>query len=131
MSQWVTKRQEVLKDVNETTLERALADMGFHLDARKIIENSWGSDDVDRGLTQGTKQLPLGFSFVEEEGKKRAELKGDFFMTGLRENTFINEVAQQYQKHNISDQLQNQGWNIDNVSMNEEEEIVIDAYQWA
>lgn len=133
MSQWVQKTQKVLDDIKMSTFEKALAEMGFRLDSRTNVSNSWGNDYVDRGMVkvEGGTELPIGFVFREESGKTSVELRGDFFATGLRENTFLNEVAQMYQKHNVTEQLENQGWSIDNIEMNEKKEIVIDAYQWA
>ena len=85
------------------------------------------------GITriEGNQQLPIGLSFSNENGARRAELRGDFFLTGLKEKSFMDNIAQHYQKHNVVEQLENQGWSIDSVAADENNEIVIDAYQWA
>lgn len=134
MSQFVRKQQEVLKDINMTLLERALADLSLRMDhSQKTAKNNYGNETVDARLVRvnTNESLPLGFAFLSENGKIRAELRGDFYRTGLHENSFMNEVAQMYQKHNVADQLEDQGWHIDSIETNQEKEIVIDAYQWA
>lgn len=51
-----------------------------------------------------------------------------FWMTGLKEKTFVDELSQQYQKFNVMQQLQQSGYIVENVEQNQQGEIEIGAY---
>ena len=132
MSHWVTKKSEVLKNVSIPTLQKALEDMDLKLDqSQKSIRNSYGQDQVDAAIVKQGKPASLGFKFTENNGKTEATLTGDFFMTGINEGTFIDQLSQNYQKHNVLDKLSEKSWIVDMMETNENGEIEIEAVKWA
>lgn len=132
MSHWKKFEAEVLKDINMEILERAASDLNVAMDKEiRSIKNTWGFEKVDAGLMVGGKPIALGFNFKTVDGKTELELSGDFYGTGLDERTFIDKLAQAYQKHNAIEKLEEQGWNVDSVEFNSSGEIEIEAYQWA
>lgn len=132
MSHWKKFESNVLENVEESLLEKALSEMGLQMD-RNItnITNSWGNETVSAGLVKNGRAIPLGFNFVESDGKVKLELSGDFYQTGLNEEGFIDLLAQTYQKYNVEDKLGANGYNIDEILQDSEGNIVIEAYQWA
>ena len=104
--------------------------MGFNENI-KSIRNTWGNESVSAGLTKNGSPLALGFNFKNRNGKLALELSGDFFGSGLDERTFMDKLAQSYQKHKTVQALEQQGYQIDMNSMNSKGEVVIEAYQWA
>ena len=49
-------------------------------------------------------------------------------MTGLKEKTFVDNLAQQYQKHNVIQQIEQSGYLVESTEQNQEGEIEIMAY---
>lgn len=135
MSHWVKKETEVLNDVRKDILTLALKDMGkAYNESIKEIKNPWGHEFVDACLLDSGVTTNLGFNFVEKEGeteKFKLELVGDFYGTGINENKFMQQLSKNYQKHNVLNALENQSWNLDEMTTNAKGEIVIEASQWA
>lgn len=132
MSHWKKFEADVLKDINMETLTKAVKDLGVEMDTGiKSIRNTWGNETVSAGLKTNGSAIALGFNFKEVNGKTQLELSGDFYGTGLDERTFIDKLAQSYQKHNAVEKLEEQGWTIDSIEFNEKNEIEIEAFQWA
>lgn len=132
MSHWRKYQAEVLKDVDKDILKKALANMGLEMDESiKVVDNAYGSDKVDAAIKKNGKVIPIGFQFQEgEDGNTRVDVTGDFHGTGLNENTFVDELSQEYQKENVIEQCESQGWVVDEVNVNENGEIEIEAFQW-
>lgn len=127
MSHWVTCKNDILKKTNIKHLESALRDLGLELkDDVKEIQNSYGRDKVDMALAKKGNVLPLGFKKIDDD----LELRGDFFATGLNSNTFLNEVAQHYEKHRIKNVLALAGWTVRPEKINAEGEIEIEAIEY-
>lgn len=132
MSHWKKFESNVLENTKRNLLTAALAEMGLTLDfTQNQIRNTWGSERVDASLFKNGKQLALGINFKMNDGVEQLELSGDFFGTGLNEATFIDKLAQIYQKHNVIEKCEEQGWNIDSITENENGEYVVLASQWA
>lgn len=133
MSHWKKFESDVLGDIRKDLLAKAVKELGVEMDENiKHIRNTWGNETVHAGLVKGGNPIALGFNFKPNgKGGFKLELSGDFFGTGLDERTFIDRLAQAYQKHNVIEKLEMQGWMIDMNEVNENGEFVIEAYQWA
>lgn len=133
MSHWRRYSANVLDDVKMDLLTKACTDVGVTFDTKiKNVGNSYGEGaKVDAGLKQNGKNLPLGFIFKQEDGKTKLVLEGDFWGTGLNERTFIDQLSQSYQKHNIMGQAQAQGWFFDKNEVDKDGNVVLECYQWA
>jgi hypothetical protein len=132
MSHWKKFTSNVLTNTNAVLLTKALSNLGITLDENiKDIKNTWGNEKVDAGFVKNGNKIALGVKYVQGKEGTTVELRGDFWATGLNEATFMDEMAQQYQKEHVIDVCENQGWNIDEISTNEKGEIVIGASQWA
>ena len=102
MSIWVKCQNDILKNTDTEILARALKNLDLELDyAVKHVANTWGKSNVDMAIRKNGQLLPIGF---KQEGE-RLTLHGDFFMTGLNEQKFLNQVAQQYTKEDIVEKL--------------------------
>ena len=132
MSHWKKFTTNVLEDINKTLLAKATADLGVSFDEKiTSIKNTWGRETVSAGLVKNGYPIALGFNFKERNNKTALELSGDFYATGLDERTFIDKLAQAYQKHNAVEKLEEQGWIVESVEFNKKNEIEVEAYQWA
>lgn len=132
MSHWVTYKNDILVDTNINYLRSALKEMDLEIDCkRQKIENTWGDSFVDYALIRNHEKLPLGFnSSKNEDGKNVLELVGDFFGTGLREISFMDNLAKYYQKARISDILIKNNWSIESIENTKDDEIVINACEY-
>lgn len=136
MSVWKKIESKVLESgVNMELLAKALKDelnvtMDFNT---KKIRNTWGSETVDCALynERDRKTTALGFRFSKENG---VELVGDIYGSGLgsdgNQEKLMNTIAKFYQKHNIINKLESNGWVVEDVNVTENDGILIDAYQW-
>ena len=128
MSHWVAKQTEVLKDVNEALLGKALSAMGLGLNTKGgNIANVWGSEQVDYIVTRNGSNTTLGFV---RDGNSLV-LKGDFFSTGVNESTFMDTLSQSYQGEKTLDFFNRTGWIVELDETNAESERVVEAYQYA
>ena len=128
MSHWKTFTNDALKDTDMDILERALGQMNVQLDTNvKSISNPGGKEAVDMGFITRGNVIPLGF----KESDGNLQLKGDFYSTGLREETFMNELSQLYTKEKIIKQLEEARYTIESVELNEQSEYEILAYTYA
>ena len=122
-----------MDNVKKDLLVKACADMGVTFDETvKQVGNSYGERGlVDAGIQLNGKSIALGFIFKEEAGKTKLTLEGDFYGTGLNERTFVDLLSQSYQKHNIINQAEAQGWYFDKNEVDKDGNVVLEAYQWA
>lgn len=134
MSVWKKIESEVLaKDVKRDLFERALnEDLGVTLDYKtNNIRNTWGSETVDCAIVNNGRVTALGFRFSDNGG---VELVGDIFGSGLggdgKQESLMNKIAQFYQKHNLKQNLELNGWIVEDIKINDKKEIEINAYQW-
>lgn len=133
MSHWKKFESDVLSNTKRDLLGAALLEMGVELDnSIKSIRNTWGNETVDAGLKKDGRAIALGLNFkTGKNGTEKVELTGDFYGTGLSEQGFIDRLAQVYQKHNVIDKCEEQGWLIEDVKTLENGEIYVEAYQWS
>lgn len=134
MSVWKKIESKVLASgVNMELFEKSLLeDIGATLDFNtKRIRNTWGSEEVDCAIVVDGRVRALGFRFTEENG---VELVGDTYGSGIagdnNQEALMNKIAKFYQKHNIKHKLESNGWVIEDITTDENNEIVINAYQW-
>ena len=134
MSVWKKIESKVLASgVNMELFEKSLKeDIGATLDFNTTrIRNTWGSEEVDCAIVVDGKVRALGFRFTKENG---VELVGDTYGSGIagdnNQEALMNRIAQFYQKHNIKQKLESTGWTVEDITTNENNEIVINAYQW-
>lgn len=132
MSHWVTYKNDILKNTDIPLLKTALKDIGCIVhDDVKEIRNSWGNADVDFAFSSNEiDRTSLGFKEVMNNGNKELELRGDFFATGLSQNSFMDTLTQKYQEKRITRELEKNQWYVDNNKVDEEGNIIIDAYQY-
>ncbi len=107
MSQYVKVQCEVLDDVRPSLfreliqhLDGGIYDLNENLKQVKAYGGITG--DVDCVLTKKGEPLSIGFKFTPvkaQDGtvKRKLEIRGDFWMTGLTEEKFANTIRQQYQ----------------------------------
>ena len=131
MSHLTTYNSEVLVNCKKSTLSKAVADLGLEVDHNiKMIKNTWITDKVDAGLLKDGKQVAVGFKYIKEGSKKKLEIAGDFFGTGIDERGFVDKLSQAYKKHDVIRQCKEQGWNISKKDITIDSstgEIVINA----
>lgn len=129
MSHWVKYENEVFENTDMRILSKAVRNLGYKLDIKcKRIQNSWGESAVDAAITSDDRKLNLGFK--KNNATNILELVGDFFGSGLDEETFLDKIAQQYQSERIQETLLNNNWNIENIETNSNNEIVINAFEY-
>lgn len=130
MSCWRKYKSEVLKDVKKKFLKEACKEMGLELDYGTHCIRGYGnySDNITCALVKDGEILPLGFILKERNGKTELTLEGDFWNTGLNESTFMDKLAQTYQKVNIKTELQRHGFSIESITNNNKDEIELVAY---
>lgn len=114
MSHWKTYQNNVLKNTDIKIFSKALDNLGLKIDTSiKEVANSYGKNTVDLGLTKKGVPLSIGFKKVADG---MLELRGDFWRSGLNEQTFMDQVAQQYNKEYITQKLRNNyNYNITDV----------------
>ena len=134
MSVWKKIESKVLASgVNMELFEKSLKeDIGATLDFNTTrIRNTWGSEEVDCAIVVDGRVRALGFRFTKDNG---VELVGDTYGSGIAgdndQESLMNKIAQFYQKHNIKHKLESTGWTVEDITTNENNEIVINAYQW-
>ena len=136
MSCWRRYSCDVLKNVDKDLLHEACKELGFNYDESiKEVSNTWGEDKVDAGFIRDGKELPLGFIFEKNpdpfNNKVSVTVAGDFWSTGFNEATFVDTLSQLYQKHNVITQLEANGFIVNSIETNAEDEIEIEAYAYA
>lgn len=117
---------DVLKNVKVDLLNKAMEALGVQLDwTVKSIKFRHGNDGdaVDASFADNC----LGIVLKSDE-ENHLKVVGDFWMTGLKEKTFVDELSQQYQKFNVMQQLEQSGYIVENVEQNQQGEIEIGVY---
>lgn len=134
MSVWKKVDSKVLSSGVDLDLlkEVLLKDFSVELDFdNRVIMNTWGREEVDCSLVHKGVYTSLGFKFTEDNGVR---LLGDIFASGLGcdgdQEALMNKISQAYQKENISNKLMSDGWNIENIDFNENNEIVLDMIRY-
>lgn len=132
MSHWVTYKNDVLVDTDLDCLKRTLKNMEYNVyDDVKSIQNTWGSAKVDFAFgLKDANRTTLGFKEIFKNSSRQLELRGDFFATGINKSTFMDNLAQKYQEQHILDTLEKNQWYTENNTVDEEGNIIIDAYQY-
>ncbi len=133
MSCWRKYTSNVLNDVDKTLLKEACLEMGITLDENvKRVSNSWGNADVDCAFVVNNEVQPLGFVFtnhkVDSHNAIQATVSGDFYTTGFNEASFTDQLSQLYQKYNVMDKLEQNNYIVEDCIVDENGEIIIDAY---
>lgn len=132
MSVWVKSKAKVLENVDKKILAKACEKMGFTMDETiKNIHNSYGEDSVDAGLRLENKIQDIGFSFERQDGKTELNVKGDFyFVKGYNEKNFIDKLSNEYQKINVVEKAQINGYSVESQRelQNGDTEIMLYAY---
>jgi hypothetical protein len=135
MSHWKKFESAVLNNVKRNLLDTAVAEMGLQLDYNvKSVSNSYGKAAVDAGFKKNGKVVSVGLVFTMNKDKTEAiRLEGDFYATGLNESTFMDKLSQVYQKHNIINKVEREGWTIekDTLKVDAQGNIEFDIYQYA
>lgn len=134
MSVWKKVSAKVLESgVNKELFEKALVEeLGIKLDySVNSIRNGYGADRVDCAIINNNKVTALGINFKDNGG---VELSGDIWGSGLggdgKQEGLMDRMAQAYQKHNMISKLEAHGYQLDDVTVNEKQQIVINAFQW-
>lgn len=128
MSHWKKFTNNALANTNLEILASALGEMGLGLDLNtKFIKNAYNNAEVDMAVTRGNEVLTIGFKKVNDQ----LELRGDFWRTGIQEETFLNKVSQIYTKLDIVNKVSRSQYTIDQIKENENGEIEILAYTYA
>lgn len=132
MSVWKKIESKILEaNVDRDMLTEALESLEIRLDYNtKTIKNSYGTDSVDAAFIYGGQVRSLGFNFNQKGG---VELVGDIYGTGLgrdgKQDTLMNKIAQAYQKINVKNVLDQNGWTIENETTTNGK-IEIEVYQF-
>lgn len=134
MSCWRTYTCDVLKNVSREIVVEALKGMGLGLNTNKhIVYGSYENReaDCDGVITRGAEELSMGVVF--DDGTGHLQLVGDFWATGLNSDTFQDELSQAYQKINIIQQAELNGWTVDEETVQQEEDgsISMEVYCYA
>lgn len=135
MSHLTTFSNNSLTNTNKETLSKSLAELGILLDYEdRTIKNTWINEQVDAAIIYKNKRIAVGLNFVvNAEGKEEVIVAGDFYGTGLNQETLTNQIAQVYQKNDIVNKCRSQRWHVDESSIrtNEAGEFVIQASRFA
>lgn len=117
---------DVLKNVDKELLNKAMRELGCELDWN-VNKITWrhgnDGDTVDAAFSDNHLGIIMN---GDEEG--HLKVVGDFWMTGLKEKTFVDNLAQQYQKHNVIQQIEQSGYLVESTEQNQAGEIEIMAY---
>lgn len=134
MSQWVSLRSEVLKKAQKSTLELACQELHVGIDYNvKTIQNPWGAEKVDCGLTDtlNDRKLTLGFTLDDNhDGTYDVAIKGDFWGSRFNDVDFKNQLSQQYRKIDIKNTLRRNGYRISKESVKDNGTIELCAYAY-
>lgn len=134
MSVWKRIESKALDaGVKRDVLERALNEIGIGLDYKtKEIRNAYGKDMVDAALVNlqnKNKSKSMGIKFTKKGG---VTLVGDIWGTGFgtdgKQEALLNKIAQAYQKTNVIETVEENGWTIENVT-NVDGKVKIALYQ--
>lgn len=129
MSCWRNISIDALNNVNPELVGRALSEMGLSLDTSETTVHGYEDQEkqVDGCLVKDGKVLRVGIVYADS--KNNLKVVGDFWGTGLDEQVFLDDLAQQYVRLSIQGQLENlMGYTIDNVEVDANGDYVIEAY---
>lgn len=134
MSHLTTYKSEVLTNCNKFLLRKAVQDIGLDIDYNiKTIANTWINANVDAGFLKDGQPISIGVKFVKDKANTKLEVEGDFFGTGVNQESFINKLAQAYKKQDVIYQCKEQGWTIENDDIcidSNTNEIIIKASRY-
>ena len=125
MSHWRKFTNNVLKNTDMVIFERALSNLGYDVNHDiKRVQNAYGHANVDMALTKDGRVLSIGFRKDKETDDLVMEC--DTWLTGVNESTFMNQLAQQYNKENIVEKLkQTSQFSVTDIETNKKGEIEI------
>lgn len=100
----------------------------------KKVATSYGNYERNQGNVDGAfvkngHQLQLGYVLSNEEGV--LGIVGDFWSTGLSAETFMGQLGQIYTEIAIQQQLELQGYTVDQVYTDVNGDTIVEAYMWA
>lgn len=134
MSHLTTYNSDVLVNCSKVLLKRALKDLGLEIDYNiKQVKNSWITEPVDAGFIKDGKAISVGVKFIENGKNTTLQVAGDFFCTGIDQSTFIDKLSQQYKKHDVICQCEEQGWTVNREDIfidSKTKEVVIQASRY-
>lgn len=134
MSCW-RKCASVIQDTDLDILKEAAEKMGLGIDTNiKRVGTSYGAYDtnsanVDGAFTKHGDKLQLGYVLKGTSGS--LEIVGDFWSTGLNNETFLGTLGQLYREIQIQQQAEMMGYTVDSVTTNAQGDTVIEVYAWA
>lgn len=105
-------------------IKRALVEMGLgYAEQQTILDWAKQRRQVDLAVTKDSKVLPIGWI------KKGSELDFvyEWFRVPLQEKTFMSQLNQLHAKYQVMDSLEENRWNIGDISINANGEIEIMA----
>lgn len=126
MSVWTSVETEGLKKVKMLEFKEALKELELELDSRTEIQNLYGSDTVDYGLTYKGMPKDLG---IRLNADKDVTLVGDTYRSDIVGDNSLQELSnlmnQRYQKVLLEKRLKREGWRIKTTVKNGK--IVLDC----
>lgn len=134
MSCW-RKCASVIRDTDIDILKEAVGKMGLGIDTNvKRVGTSYGTYDtnsanVDGAFIKNGHKLELGYVLKGSSGN--LEVVGDFWNSGLNNETFLGTLGQLYREIQIQQQAEMMGYTIDSVTTNAQGDTVIEVYSWA
>lgn len=134
MSCW-RKCASVIKDTDIDILKEAAKKMDLDINTSiKRVGTSYGAYDtnsanVDGAFMKRGQTLQLGYVLKGNSGN--LEIVGDFWSTGLNNETFLGTLGQLYREIQIQQQAEMMGYTIDSVTTNAQGDTVIEVYAWA
>lgn len=108
MSKYIRAKSNISREgFSKEMLEAALKDCeeDLKLDDREKVENAYGEDLVEFGISRDKKMLSLGFAFDKDE--ETLQVRGDFYNTGLREKEFLKNIQIEYSKNFTINRIEN------------------------
>lgn len=135
MSCWMKFTCDVLKNVDTDIAKKAFEELGYKLDENvKSVSMSWNSGretgyaTCDAGIVVDNHSIQVGVTFRNTDNL--LEIQGDFWNTGIDQQSLIQMLSQSYQKLYLIQQLELNGYTIESVNVNTKNEVEIEAYAW-
>ena len=136
MSCWLKYECNALKNVDEKIIKDTFKELGYDLDetVKSVatsyfdgVESNYAS--CDAAIIDSNKNLiQVGVTYSNADGI--LEIQGDFWNTGIDHRSLIQKLAQTYQKNYLLEQLELNGYTVESVETNNQNEIEIEAYAW-
>ena len=114
---------------NQEALIKALEEMGYeaHVEKKRLSAYGWSIDaDITIKKKESGRQPNIGF-IKQEDGTFKME--ADFFLSGINETDFRNELNILHGKHKVSDWLVKHRYNT-SYEKDEEGNMVVLGTRW-